>query len=310
MIINLAKKMKLKTADKVCREDITINPLLQTKTATENGIIVQDAGYVGLGKVEVDVSTMPCDTLDKPLLPKFGNVKYFANGRSEVGYMRLAPFVTNIGTFVASGETSLASNNSAEEATGLRRSRSNQMINLNGKRYTATDVGSVMGFVENVSAHGNQATVPDIVIPPFVLRTVTAYNGTNEQFIEEMGADSKTSSVYESGGAIAYHHAMFAVTESGTILCLAVDAIYPRVDIAMAGSVTSYEYSLDDGITWEAATEGFVFRQVEHVMLRNAGGSTIHIGTSEGANDICTLTSNQYVAYSTENTTWYVSEEA
>jgi len=211
---------------------------------------------------------------------------------------------------VASGETSLASNNSAEEATGLRRSRSNQMINLNGKRYTATDVGSVMGFVENVSAHGNQATVPDIVIPPFVLRTVTAYNGTNEQFIEEMGADSKTSSVYESGGAIAYHHAMFAVTESGTILCLAVDAIYPRVDIAMAGSVTSYEYSLDDGITWEAATEGFVFRQVEHVMLRNAGGSTIHIGTSEGANDICTLTSNQYVAYSTENTTWYVSEEA
>ena len=310
MIINLAKKMKLKTADKVCRDDITINPLLQAKTVTENGIIVPDAGYVGLGKVDVDVSTMPCDTLDRPLLPKFGNVKYFANKRSEVGYMRMAPYMSNIGTFVTPGETSLALKDSAEDAVSLKRSRSNQMINLNGKRYTATDVGSVIGFVENVSAFGNQATVPDIVIPSFVLRTVTAYNGTNEQFIEEMGADSKTSSVYELAGAIAFHYAMFPVTESGAILCLAVDAIYPRVDIAMAGSVTSYEYSLDDGITWEAATEGFVFRQVEHVMLRNAGGSTIHIGTSEGANDICTLTNNQYVAYSTENTTWYVSEEA
>lgn len=92
MIINLAKKIKLKTANTVCTEDITINPMLQTKKVTENGIIVPDAGYVGLGKVDVNVSNSIFDNIDNPMFPKFGNIKFF-EGEDEVArHIPMRPF--------------------------------------------------------------------------------------------------------------------------------------------------------------------------------------------------------------------------
>lgn len=94
MIINLAKKIKLKTANTVCKEDITINPMLQTKTIKESGIVVPDAGYVGLGEVNVDVSISIFDNVDNPLFPKFGNIKFFEGEDGVVRYAPMIPFTT------------------------------------------------------------------------------------------------------------------------------------------------------------------------------------------------------------------------
>jgi hypothetical protein len=296
----------------VCKEDITINPLLQTKTVTGNGIVVPDAGYVGIGQIEVDVAGSPTKSLDKPLVPKFGNIKYFYNNRSEVGYMRIEPSSSFFDhTSVIPGETNVSLYPTALDAMPLSRSRANYMISLDGKRYPVVEVGCFVGAIEEHSGIGLSATVPDVVFPAFLFRRACLINGleTNYISVKEMGADSKTSKVYDSNVAIAYHGVIIPTGYTSRVPCLAAEAVYAKVDIAMVGSVTSYEYSLDDGETWTAATEGLVLRQVEHVMFRNAGDSTIHIGTSEGANDICTLTSNQYVAYSTVSATWYVSEE-
>ena len=45
----------LKTAGKYCDEDVGIIPKLQSKSVTENGSVVADEGYCGLGSVSVDV---------------------------------------------------------------------------------------------------------------------------------------------------------------------------------------------------------------------------------------------------------------
>lgn len=95
MIINLAKKTRLKTANKVCKEDITINPMLQTKKVTENGIIVPDAGYVGLGKVDVNVSNSIFDNIDNPMFPKFGNIKFFEGEGEDARHIPMMLFPTS-----------------------------------------------------------------------------------------------------------------------------------------------------------------------------------------------------------------------
>lgn len=45
----------LKTAGKLCEEDVTVTPVLQEKTTAENGEITADSGYTGLSKVTVNV---------------------------------------------------------------------------------------------------------------------------------------------------------------------------------------------------------------------------------------------------------------
>lgn len=47
--------MVLPTAGKYCEHDINIQPALQDKIVTQNGIVTADEGYVGLGSVSVDV---------------------------------------------------------------------------------------------------------------------------------------------------------------------------------------------------------------------------------------------------------------
>ena len=46
----------LHTAKKYCEEDINIVPKLQDKIVTENGTVLADEGYAGLGEVTVDVA--------------------------------------------------------------------------------------------------------------------------------------------------------------------------------------------------------------------------------------------------------------
>lgn len=45
----------LNTAGTYCDSDIEIIPKLQSKTVTENGTVIADEGFAGLGEVTVDV---------------------------------------------------------------------------------------------------------------------------------------------------------------------------------------------------------------------------------------------------------------
>lgn len=47
----------LKTAGTYCTDDISIVPVLQTKTVTANGEVVADEGFVGLQKIIVNVAS-------------------------------------------------------------------------------------------------------------------------------------------------------------------------------------------------------------------------------------------------------------
>ena len=82
MQIELTKPagVKLLTGGKLCPEDLIVTPVLQSKTATENGEVIPDAGYNGLRKVIVavegtggactgshilTVDTLPTENMDK-----------------------------------------------------------------------------------------------------------------------------------------------------------------------------------------------------------------------------------------------------
>lgn len=47
----------LKTAGTYCTDDISIVPVLQTKTVTANGEVVADEGFAGLQKIIVNVAS-------------------------------------------------------------------------------------------------------------------------------------------------------------------------------------------------------------------------------------------------------------
>lgn len=48
----------LKTAGTYCKDDISVVPVLQTKTVTVNGEVVADEGFAGLQKIIVNVASM------------------------------------------------------------------------------------------------------------------------------------------------------------------------------------------------------------------------------------------------------------
>ena len=60
MRINLTDKngATLKTAGTYCTDDITVVPVLQTKTVTINGEVTPDEGFAGLQKIIVNVASM------------------------------------------------------------------------------------------------------------------------------------------------------------------------------------------------------------------------------------------------------------
>ena len=55
--INSSDGITIKAKEKYFEEDVTVSPILQEKTITENGEITADEGFAGLKKVDVRVSS-------------------------------------------------------------------------------------------------------------------------------------------------------------------------------------------------------------------------------------------------------------
>ena len=319
MIINLAKKMKLKTADKVCREDITINPLLQTKTVTGNGTVKPDAGYVGLGKVDVDVANTLSKLADDPLMPRIGNLKYYTNNRFYVQYVPMFPLKSfnSAGIFTNYGVA-----DTIEEAESMFFGTYLNKLRHECGRFVTEDgvfrLGyNAVGVVAGFSRYGNgSAVVEQMTFPKCSIKIRYLENdgtvGEMTKELSELSVDKYQHNGTDASNTISCVRALeLPFFGDGSRLIFSVEATYPKADVAFAGDAAKVGYSVDNGLNFQTASEGLVLEQMEHVVLNNAGSGTIHIGTSEGANDVCTISAvGRYVVEVTENATLYVSEEA
>lgn len=67
----------LNTAGTYCDSDIEIIPKLQEKTVTENGTVIADEGFVGFGKMVIDVQSGGGGTAKAPLVISSANINDF-----------------------------------------------------------------------------------------------------------------------------------------------------------------------------------------------------------------------------------------
>lgn len=313
MIINLAKKMKLKTADKVCREDITINPLLQAKTVTDNGIIVPDAGYIGLGKVDVDVANTLSELASNPLMPRISNLKWFSNNRFFIGYapMFLTKLSEKSGILInySSADTIDDAESVFFRTFANKLSHELMMINLGDRTIMCQYAQGVVAAVTNYgtdSVYFPQMTFPRCSIKVRYEKDFTIHEMTKEFLGMTVEAYQRQESA-EVNFLCAVRSLELPLFENGAANICSVEAIYPKANITFAGDASKVEYSINNGGEWLNASKGLVLEKVEHVYLRENAGSTIHVGTSEGANDVCTLQTSRYIADFSEDTTLYVS---
>jgi hypothetical protein len=318
MIINLAKKTRLKTANKVCKEDITINPLLQTKTVTENGTVTPDVGNVGMSKVIVDVDKSPIANVVDPLLPKFGNIKYFRNGRKEVAYHCALPFV---GNYSATVNTSTYSNASTINAVGYGATgtfRNCEMCQINGKTYAGYKMDGIVGTV-GVGAMWYAeslytASLPPLCLPACSVRFLVYDKGTGEiteleQEVEEKNIESvsynQTSTLSSYCGVMQKYVVALGVTANQ--LLLAAELVYPKVNITFSSYTSSISYSVDDGETYLPMNVEMP-TLVEHILLKSEDGFAWNIRTPGGEN-VGTIPANgdPFALYATEDTKFWIS---
>ena len=75
--------IRLLTGGKLCTEDITLTPLLEKRTVSENGTVRATEGYAGLSEVEVNVAA-PAPSLEELNVTQNGTYAPAKDGFSVV----------------------------------------------------------------------------------------------------------------------------------------------------------------------------------------------------------------------------------
>lgn len=131
MKINMkSKSVTLATKGCYCPEDVEVAAVLQEKTVTENGEVVADSGYAGLGKVVVAAPEPDAKIIDVDELPTTDiddSVYYRMDGKL---YKHRAE--TAVGTWVLHTTISKASNAYIYQVTGSFCNKSLEEIYLEG----------------------------------------------------------------------------------------------------------------------------------------------------------------------------------
>ena len=215
MNIELTRKTRLLTANKVCREDITIIPKLQEKTATEKGVVTPDSGYVGLSKVTVDVSGTDGTiegSIGNPGTPKFGRLKYVKkNSLGDFLYYIDTYGSKNtaqtIGANMSSGESALSSIEFVMKAiygNNFEFLPSNPLVRdvADGNTYELYDCTDITALWYKVGQ--GYASLDAMYIPPCVCR-VFLFDSTNKKIISEEYdvQEQELSQVYKEGADLS-----------------------------------------------------------------------------------------------------------
>lgn len=299
MNIELRRKTRLLTANKVCREDIMIEPVLQEKTVTEKGVYVPDNGYVGFSKVNVDASGNDGTIegiLGDPHMPKFGRLKYIATSPSRILYKDVGVFTT---TYPSLGfnyhSISMACYSFQEATASMFQPPINQYDGDATETYTDND-GNVYTLYNHTDIIAewrkisqNSVNVTEAYIPKCSCKVYLLDNNNNiitsEYEIPEtvMEAQSKTCS--ESGTYCVARRMIQIGCNYGGNSIVGVEFIYPKHTATFKCSLQGVEYTFD-GKTFKPLTDGLTLKDVEHIGIRNTRTSAIKIGTTDGASDI------------------------
>lgn len=319
MDINITKKTRLLTKDKVCRENINIIPSLQEKSVTENGIVVPDSGFVGLNKVTVDVAEIAGNvmaSIDNPKMPKLGRLKYYELGYSKVNYMDVCainvPNATH-GTKIDSNASS--SNVSLDEVYKKLFDSFEAMPRLIEAVQHGDDF--VYGYSGNsVSAMKYQATIgwsqlPSIIIPAFTCKVAMYEDGEIKRAEYTFnGTELSTLNSGFPGLTEAYCGARHRVSIGCNLnggLILAAEFEYPRGDVIFSGSATDgLQYRVADTGDFINLKDGASIKQVEHFTLRNTSGNVKGL-TDEAGKWYPVLAGSLKVIPVTKNTLFKIS---
>ena len=160
----------LKTQNKYCPEDVSVKPVLQTKTVTANGDISPDGGYCGLEKVTVNV---PAPTLQTKTVTPTKNQQTVIpdsdyDGLSQVTVNAIpneyiipsgSQNITDNGTYDITSKASVVVNVPISQPT-----LNAPTISLTGSTLTIANPASNGNFVTKFKVFSNGTALTEVVI--------------------------------------------------------------------------------------------------------------------------------------------------